>query len=234
MRISVGGPMSDWKNDGLRVIDGATVFDHPDGTTYILRATAIAGPCPTTLWSTNQLRASGSEVNDIATVHGGKSNIITPCNADLPLQYRRGLMTLPSRKHMNTEVEECDHIDLSTNSWDTRKEFDIVFNEEDSLVDTTPTADFDPANMLNVESKEKEPDWDWLRGCLLNKPMEVVKATWNATTKYAVNHSLANPMQRHFISRFPALNACRLKEMFAMDTFFSSVKAIGGATCAQV
>ena len=52
MRISVGGPMSDRKNEGLRVIDGATAFDHPDGTTYILRATGIASPFPTTLWST--------------------------------------------------------------------------------------------------------------------------------------------------------------------------------------
>ena len=75
MPISVGGPMSDWKNEGLCVIDGATAFDHPDGATYILRATGIACPCPTTLWSTNQLRISGSEVNAIATVHGGKSNM---------------------------------------------------------------------------------------------------------------------------------------------------------------
>ena len=38
MVISVGGPMSDWKNKGLRVIDGATAFDHPDRTTlsYVL------------------------------------------------------------------------------------------------------------------------------------------------------------------------------------------------------
>ena len=55
MRISVGGPMSDWKNKGLRVIDGATAFDHPDGTTFIICATGITSPCPTTLWSTNQL-----------------------------------------------------------------------------------------------------------------------------------------------------------------------------------
>ena len=69
-------------------------------------------------------------------------------------------MTLPIRKPTNTEVEEFDRIDLSTISWDPRKEFDIVLDKEDSLVDTTPTADFDPANMLNVESNEKEPDWD--------------------------------------------------------------------------
>ena len=93
MRISVGGPMSDWKNEGLRVIDGATCFGHPDGTTFFLCATGIASSCPTTLWCTNQLRASGSEVNDITAVHGGKSNIITPCNINLPLEYRSGLDT---------------------------------------------------------------------------------------------------------------------------------------------
>ena len=143
-------------------------------------------------------------------------------------------MTLPIRKPTAAEVEECDHVDLSTTSWDPRKEFDIVPTDEDSLVDTAPTADFDPANMLNVESKEQEPDWDWLRGCLLNKPLEVVKATWNATTKYAVNYSPAYPLNRHFKSGYPALNVRGVKEMFATDTFFSSVRAIGGATCVQV
>ena len=118
MRILVGGPMSDWKNEGLCFIDGATMFDHPDGTTYILRATGIVSPCPTTLRSKNQLRASGSEVNDIATVHGGKSNIITPCSINLPLEYRRGLVTLPIRKPTATEVKECDHVNFSTTSWD--------------------------------------------------------------------------------------------------------------------
>ena len=41
-------------------------------------------------------------------------------------------------------------------------------------------------------------------------------------------------MKRHFKSCVPALNVCSLKEMFTTDTFFSSVKAIGGVTCAQV
>ena len=125
-------------------------------------------------------------------------------------------------------------MDLSTTSWDPRKEFDAVPADENFLDDTAPTADFDPANMLKVASTVQEPDWDWLRGCLLNKPMEVVKATWNATTKYAVNYSPAFPLKRHFKSRFPALNVRRLREVFATDTFFSSVRAIGGATCAQV
>jgi len=41
-------------------------------------------------------------------------------------------------------------------------------------------------------------------------------------------------MRMHFKSRFPALNVNRLRETFATDTFFSSQKAIGGYTCAQL
>ena len=203
-------------------------------TSYILHATGIVSSHPTTLWSTNQLYASGSEVNGIAIVHGGKSNIITPCNINIPLAYRRGLMTLPIRKPTAVELEEYDHIDLSTTLWDPRKEFDTKLDKDDTLVVITPTADFNPANTLNIASTKEEPDSEWLCGCLLHKPMEVVKATWNATTKFLVNYSLAYPMKHHFKSRFPALNVERLKEMFAMATLFLSVKPIGGATCAQI
>lgn len=41
-------------------------------------------------------------------------------------------------------------------------------------------------------------------------------------------------MRMHFKSRFPALNVRRLRETFATDTFFSSDKALGGYTCAQL
>ena len=38
----------------------------------------------------------------------------------------------------------------------------------------------------------------------------------------------------HFKSRSPALNIRRLREVFATDTFFSSEKALGGYTMAQL
>ena len=41
-------------------------------------------------------------------------------------------------------------------------------------------------------------------------------------------------MREHYKSRFPALNVKRLNETVAMDTFFASVKAIGGYTCCQL
>ena len=49
-------------------------------------------------------------------------------------------------------------MDFSTTSYGPRKEFDIVPTDEDFLVDTAPTVDFNPAHMLKVESKEQELD----------------------------------------------------------------------------
>jgi hypothetical protein len=42
------------------------------------------------------------------------------------------------------------------------------------------------------------------------------------------------PMIRHLASRFKLLNRYRLREIVATYTIFSSVRAVGGARCAQV
>ena len=74
---------------------------------------------------------------------------------------------------------------------------------------------------------------EYVQWCLGWKPMEVIKKTLEATTQLAQNH-VRLPMRMHFKSRFPALNVRRLREVFATDTFFSSEKALGGYTCAQL
>ena len=64
-------------------------------------------------------------------------------------------------------------------------------------------------------------------------PLERVEETFRHTTQLATNW-IKLPMQRHFKSRFPQLNCPRLQETYSTDTFFSSVKDIGGETCAQL
>ena len=86
-------------------------------------------------------------------------------------------MSLPIRKPIAVEVEEGDHIDLSVSLWDPREDFDQKLVEDYIMDVITPMSDFDPANMLNVASKEEEPDWEWLRECFFRKRMKVVKAT---------------------------------------------------------
>ena len=72
-----------------------------------------------------------------------------------------------------------------------------------------------------------------LSRCLGWKPLDVIEQTLKATTQMAENHTRL-PMRMHFKSHNPALNVRRLNEVFATDTFFSSEKALGGYTMAQL
>ena len=76
-------------------------------------------------------------------------------------------------------------------------------------------------------------DMEHLSRCLGWKPIDVIKKTLKATTQMADNH-VRLPMRMHFKLRYPALHVKRLQEVFATDTFFSSEKALGGYTMAQL
>jgi hypothetical protein len=68
---------------------------------------------------------------------------------------------------------------------------------------------------------------------LAYRPLEVIRRTLDQTTQLA-RLSSAIPMKRHVKALFPFLNRKRITETVATDTFFSSVRDISGATCAQV
>ena len=83
-------------------------------------------------------------------------------------------------------------------------------------------------------STVKQPcDWDALRKFFAWKPADVIRKTFAATTQYA-NNVVRLPMRAHFMPRFPALNVRRLQEVFATDTFFSSVPAHDGTIMCQL
>jgi hypothetical protein len=65
-------------------------------------------------------------------------------------------------------------------------------------------------------------------------PIDTIAKTIESTTQLAKSVPLRLPMRRHFRSRFPQLNRPRLAETVATDTYFSSVPAYGGYTCAQL
>ena len=60
----------------------------------------------------------------------------------------------------------------------------------------------------------------------------MIEKTLVATTQLAHNY-LRLPMRRHFKARFPQLNANRLREKYATDTWFSTVPSLGGNTAVQ-
>ena len=125
-----------------------------------------------------------------------------------------------------TEQEMSDYIiyDLTSGvPWDPS------LYENDDSSDEEP----DTRNINATTTKPAEPDWDHIQRCLGWKPLDVIKRTLQATTQHAQN-VVRLPMRMHYKSRFPALNVKRLREVFATDTFFSSEKALGGYTCAQI
>jgi hypothetical protein len=66
-------------------------------------------------------------------------------------------------------------------------------------------------------------------------PIDIIKKTFDVTTRWAqsIEHL---PFQKHFKSRFPALNVHRQNEPVATDTVYSETPAIidSGATSAQI
>jgi hypothetical protein len=87
--------------------------------------------------------------------------------------------------------------------------------------------------MNKVTTSDGTFDMKHVQRCLGWKSFDVLEKTLKATTQLAQNH-FRLPMRMHFKSRTPALNVRRLRETFATDTFFSSEKALGGFTMAQL
>ena len=85
----------------------------------------------------------------------------------------------------------------------------------------------------NLQRKELPKDWDQIQKCLGWRSLDRCKKTMSATTQYANNY-LRLALRQHYKSREPLLNCRRLAEIMCTDTFFATVKALGGDVCAQM
>ena len=84
------------------------------------------------------------------------------------------------------------------------------------------------------EVSSNDPDFEALRPNFAWAPVEVIKRTFDITTRWArsIEHL---PFRKHFKSRFPALNVHRRSEAVATDTVYSDTPAVdSGATSAQI
>jgi hypothetical protein len=89
------------------------------------------------------------------------------------------------------------------------------------------------ANWASVKHQHAEEDLERMRPWLAWIPVENIRKTLENTTQMA--KAVSNyPMIRHLTSRFRLLSRFRLREIVSIDTIFSSVRAVGGARCAQV
>lgn len=160
---------------------------------------------------------------------GGRQSIFLEGESQvihIPLRYIGALLYMPIRKPTRKELNEGHIIDLTDG---------MIWNPKVDQTDAEQYLVTMPDNTIHCRalSKPEAPDMAQLKRCLGWKPDEVIKKTLENTTQYAEN-IVRLPMRMHFKSRFPALNVKRLRETFATDTFFSSEKALGGYTCAQL
>jgi len=99
---------------------------------------------------------------------------------------------------------------------------DNTFNSSHPIRANPTRSHVQQANLIELQAKLA-----WIH-------MEVPERTLKVTTRLAKNY-FRLPLRRHFKTRFPALNRNRLREVYATDTFFSSVPGISsGSTCMQL
>ena len=89
-------------------------------------------------------------------------------------------------------------------------------------------------NPNGLRAQQRATKYEEMRPKLGWMPVDVIEKTFEHTTQLAKRVETREVFRKHLKSRFPELNRRRLRETYATDTFFSSVPALGGATCMQL
>jgi hypothetical protein len=133
--------------------------------------------------------------------------------------------TATTNEHVAANTSLISTKDKSTNMKLSRSDWD--WNTEANHHATAT------ANWASVKHDYTDEDLERIRPWLAWIPIENIRKTLQNTTQIA--KAVTNyPMIRHLASRFKLLNRFRLREVVSTDTIFSSVRAVGGARCAQV
>jgi len=229
--IDVIGYHDEMITKNIPVGTGITTCELPDGSTVLLRChEGVAMGRGQSLFSTNQIRHNGHSVHDVPVHYGGKQVLVTQDGQQVPMAYHLGICCFKIRYPTQLELDSLPIIDLTSEEmWNPHvgetDPYDGLFEHEDT--------GFGESFALKTHTEHKEPDWDHVQKCLGWKPLSVVQETYKNTTQYATNY-VCLPMREHFKSHFPALNARRIHEVVATDTFFAAERALGGEKCAQL
>ena len=201
----------------LPIGDGVTLATNAEGEKVLLRVNeAIINANCKSILSVDQMRHYDIDVNEKPKRYGGKQNLVTLEEQELPLRYKESLVWLKIERPSKEDLTSYPIIQLTSDQpWDPGNQCD----------------DERAANPTRM--RPKPPEVERIRQCLGWKPHEVVEKTMKATTQY-VRNSLRLPMRQHFKTRNRALFVNRLRETVCTDTFFSSVKALNGETCVQL
>ena len=235
----------------VRVINAAFAYDSDDGTTYVLvinHCLDFTKDMEHSLFCTNQLRANGLIVEDIPKIYDvtGKSRqaiILPDQNIMLPL-IRHGPTTfLPVRYPTDTELQECERLELTSfDGWDPYG--DPIMKWEINAIDTDEGENehglhIQLENMVHIHSittttkGELSPSY---LARMWNISLDSAKRTLQST-KQSSMHVLKNGLTRRRMANKSRLDFIRLSGYlsdFASDTFFSNVTSLRGNKCVQL
>ena len=253
----------DFVEKQVPICSGATAIDLPSGETIIaeVHEAPFLEDGGTTLLSTFQMREHGVWVDNVAKRHGGNQEI---CVEDyhIPLEIRNGLLGFQCRKPTSWELENLFHVSLTSEevwspsehtydgdegevipSWKPTQVNQSSTVESDVIADTIvavntylvlPAVAFFAHRIFGLGTKRSKPEAEKVQNKFGFLPLKTVQKTLEVTTQLAVAVYERFPMRRHFKSRYPQLNRNRLQECFATDTYFGTVKALGGYTSIQL
>ena len=257
------GFANDLTKKGIRIGSGKTVVEI-SGEKFLIGLNEAPHLPYTqhSLLSTGQAREYGVWVGDVLKRHGGDQRVVAKGEDDnmvhLYLDAKNGLLVLPTRYPTDEEMSSLPTIWLTADSpWnpmtldDESREILPIYDpirksgkcehekpklepdEEEDILQTTKhilqsvICGKQQVRMKKYDAEQYRPKLGWI-------PLETVRKTFEATTQLAAEVPLRYPLRRHVKARFPQLNRRRLAETFSTDTLFSSEKALGGITCAQL
>jgi len=231
MEISIDGCHPN-KTEVYKLCDGIVAVD-VDGTTILLgiRSVPLIANSVGLLMSELQVRAHGVEVDSKPRCFGGSGLISLPGNIKIPLYLEHGLITCPIRKPDEQELENLTvHWLNGDQLWN-----QSTYDETCTMNTTLPRGYFTDSDLLIhlTRSSAHKLDLNDISRFFLYRPNDIIAATLEVTTRLATKVDDTH-MRRHFKSRFPMLNRPRLQETYATDTWFASITAVGGYTCAQL
>ena len=251
-----GGALASMQSCELPLANVCTVIETEAGSPLIIGLGGAAfdnSPGATeALINTHHLRDNGVMVDDIAKVHGGEQKL-TICGYHIPLTYEPSagnsrtpegkIMTLKCRKPTQKELENLEIFWLSPFTPGLTKDpeitppirrkakvvpnFQNVLNGKEEGVD----------ELINKGEDEPQQKIDRWKDCLANPPVDIVKKTLDATTRFCeapVEMENREAMRQHRKQRILPLHPRRIKGRTDSDTFFSSVKSVRGYRCVQL
>ena len=236
----IGAIDSVMTSNGHKIGSGITKAQLEDESYVLLRYNeAVCIGKGKSLFSCNQMRAFGMNVNDVPKRYSGLQSITTTDGMMLPLSYDKGLCILSIERPSKEDLKKLEVIEItSPEPWDpsiTQNDgVDEAYSNEISEWYTVnePMVAEVYGNQTN-KLKYTDTQIENIRRCLLWKSADIVKKTLDNTTQFATLY-IRTPLRQHWKARYPGLNCKRWRETVATDTLFSSETGLNGETCAQL